>query len=360
MKTTLKVAWLYPIPKRRSLEAARRGEEPDHLSAIDAIRDFGIEPELVDPLPRPLNPFCGKHSLYSGIDPLRAIKLAASLSKYDLVLSVGESSALVLLFLRRVLGLKIPIVVWDPALGGQWRARETLLRWALPRYDRILVVGRNQETLLRERYPGAAPACTIGHWEDTSFYRPLPAPAEGGYVLSVGIDPMRDYAGLVEAARGVDVPFIIKTNRPMGSDLPANVRVMRERISYQELRALYAGASVVVVPLMDAHHASGVNGVLEAYAMGKPVIVGDSPGIRDFIIPDQTALVVKPGDVVGLRQAITTVLTSPDLARRLAVAGRELVETEYSQAAFATRLAAQLWTAWYARLLVENPQCSMP
>jgi glycosyltransferase involved in cell wall biosynthesis len=359
MKTSLRVAWLYPIPKRPSLEATRRGEEPDHLSAMDTIRQFGIEPELVDPLPRPWNPFCGRHSLYSGIDPLRAVKLAASLSRHDLVLSVGESSALVLLFLRRVLGLKIPIVVWDPALGSQWRTREAMLRWALPRYDRILVVGSNQEALLRERYPGAAPACTIGHWEDTWFYRPMPAPAEGGYVLSVGVDPMRDYAGLVEAARGISAPFIIKTNRPM-HDLPPNVRVLSERISYDALRALYAGASVVVVPLLDAHHASGVNGVLEAYAMGKPVIVSDSAGIRDFIIPGKTALVVKPGDVAGLRQAIATVLASPDLARRLAGAGRDLVETQFSQAAFAERLAAQLWAAWNARVLVEIPQCSMP
>ncbi|MBC7905690.1 MAG: glycosyltransferase family 4 protein [Rhodospirillaceae bacterium] len=355
----LKVAWLYPAPKRQSLEATRQGKEPDHLSAIDAIREFGIEPELVEPLPWPWNPFCNKHSLYSGIDPLRAVKLAASLSRFDLVLSVGESSGLVLLFLRRMLGLKIPIVVWDPALGGDWRPREAMLRWALPRYDRILVVGSNQEALAHERYPGAAPTSTIGHWEDTQFYRPMPAPAKG-YVLSVGLDPMRDYAALVEAARGMAAPFIIKTNRPMDTDLPPNVRVIRERISYNALRSLYAGASVVVVPLLDAHHASGVNGVLEAYAMGKPVIVSDSTGIRDFVIPNETALVVKPGDVAGLRQAIASVTASPELAQRLAVAGRQLVETRFSQAAFASRLAAQLWEVWHARAPKESLQCSMP
>jgi glycosyltransferase involved in cell wall biosynthesis len=344
----LRVAWLYPLPKRRLLEAYRRGDEPDQLSGIDAIRSFGIFPDLIDPLPRPWNPWSGRHSLYAGIDPLRAIRLLVSLRRYDAVLSVGESSALVLALLKRVLRLRTPIVVWDPALGGTWRMRRRILDIVLPRVDRILVVGSNQIDHLHRDHPNAAPARVIYHWEDTDFYRPAASGGEGRYILSVGNDPARDFECLIEAARGLDIDVVIKTSRRIDVPLPANVRVMPQRIPFTALRDLYAGARLVVVPLGEAVHAGGVNSVLEALAMGKPTIVSDSQGIRDFIRADETVLTVPPGDSAALRQAIETLAADPVLAARLAANGRDDVEKKFCLSAFARRLAAELHEVWAA------------
>ena len=183
---TLRVAWLYPLPKRPLLEAYRRGDEPDQLSGIEAIRSFGVEPELVDPMPRPWNPASGMHSLYSGIDPLRALRLLRDLDRYDAVLAVGESSALVLVALRRMFLFRKPILVWDPALGSSWKMRRRILDFVLPGVDRILVVGSNQVAHLRDRHPATAPATAILHWEDTEFFKPMPEVPVGNYVLSVG------------------------------------------------------------------------------------------------------------------------------------------------------------------------------
>lgn len=339
MKSRLRVAFMYPQAKRNALEAIRHGDEPDHLSAFDALVEHGVKPTLLDPLHRPWNPISGAHSLYSGIDPIRAFKLALTVERYDLVVSVGESSALMPLFL----GIGLPVLVWDPALGGEWKARERIQRWVLPRCSLILVVGGNQEAVIRQRIPNAAPIVAIGHWEDTEYYHPMPEFQPEGYVLAVGNDPWRDYDTLAKAARDLNVPIRIRTDHAPAQSLPPNVQVISRRLPYGELRELYAKASVVAVPLHDCPHAGGINGLLEAYAMGKPVIVSDSQGIRDFT---QAALVVRPNDPGALAQGVSSILSSPAKAQAMAQAGRALVESRYSRPAFAARFAAQLWETW--------------
>jgi glycosyltransferase involved in cell wall biosynthesis len=346
----LRVAWLYPRPKRHFLEAYRRGEEPDQLSAIDTVRDFGMVPTLVDPLPRPWNPFAGRHSLWSGIDPLRAVRLVLSRRHYDLFLSVGESSALILLLLRSAFRFRQPVVVWDPALGGNWTPRRKILDYVLSRADRILVVGENQCAHVRAHYPRAAPVAAIHHWEDTRFYAPeSSASADRGYVLSIGDDVARDFRCLAQAAAEVAAPVIIKSGRAPDFPLPPNVQVMSKRVPYRELRDLYAGARLVVVPLTDAVHASGVNSILEAFAMGKATVVSDSEGIRDFVQDGETALVVPPGNPDAMRLAINRLLVDRGLADRLGRNARRVAEERFALRAFASRLAAQLRTAYETR-----------
>lgn len=339
----LRVAWLSPIPRRAAVEAHRRGEAPDIEMGFDAVRAFGVAPELIDPLPWPWNPLRDGHSLHAGIDPLRTLGLLPRLGRYDVIFSDGESSVLGLLALKPLLRLRAPVVVWDPAIGGGWRLRQRSLGFALPRVDRILLVGRNQEAWLRRHMPRAAPARAIQHWVDTGFFTPAPAP-RSGHVLSVGNDRGRDFATLVEAVRRLDAPTRIRTDQPVAGTLPAWVTLLRERISFAALRDLYAGAAVVVVPLHDTVHASGVNGVLEAMAMGRPLVVSGSAGIRDVVRDGETCLVVPPEDAAALRGAVARLLADPALAARLGENARRDAETRFGLAPFAQRLAAELWS----------------
>ena len=88
-------------------------------------------------------------------------------------------------------------------------------------------------------------------------------------------------------------------------------------VSYTGLRALYAGASAVVLPLFDKIHAGGINTLLEAMAMGRPVIVSASRGIADYVQHGTNAMVVGVGDASAMAEAIATVMHSPAEAQRL-------------------------------------------
>jgi glycosyltransferase involved in cell wall biosynthesis len=115
------------------------------------------------------------------------------------------------------------------------------------------------------------------------------------YVVAVGVES-RDYGTLIEAVRGLDVRLEIaaashwagRETGPVTADLPDNVRF--GAYSYDELRSLYAGAAVAVVPLRESVYQHGITAVQEAMAMGLPVIVTRTLGQSDVIIDRRRVL----------------------------------------------------------------------
>jgi glycosyltransferase involved in cell wall biosynthesis len=64
--------------------------------------------------------------------------------------------------------------------------------------------------------------------------------------------------------------------------------------------------------------------VLEACAMGLPVVATDVGGIRDVLTDGETGLLVPDGDVQAMADAIRRLCREPELAARLSRNGREL------------------------------------
>jgi len=72
--------------------------------------------------------------------------------------------------------------------------------------------------------------------------------------------------------------------------------------------------------------------ILEAMAAGLPVVATDVGGVSEIIRGDTDGILVKPGDVPALAQAIKRVLTQPDLRTRMSATGKRIVEERYSVA----------------------------
>ena len=70
--------------------------------------------------------------------------------------------------------------------------------------------------------------------------------------------------------------------------------------------------------------------ILEAMAMGKPVVCTDVGGVSEVVVPDQTGLLVPPRSPETLARAIIHLLTNPVVARNIGRCGRERVETHFS------------------------------
>ena len=90
-----------------------------------------------------------------------------------------------------------------------------------------------------------------------------------------------------------------------------------------------------ILPCLDMliHPASAEGmgvAVLEAASAAIPVIAFAAGGIREAVVHGETGLLVPPGDIVGLADAIRTLLDDPELARRYGVAGRRRMETRFS------------------------------
>ncbi len=212
----------------------------------------------------------------------------------------------------------------------------------------VVCLSQSQETFLRDvvNLP-AERVYRLYHNVDTEFWRPGPGDsAEGEYLLAVGREN-RDYRTAVEAARKLGLPLTIVagslwSSRGLGmasSDVPVNVTVRQGFVSYTDLRALYAGARLVVVPLNACDYAAGSTGALEAMAMGKASVVTGTEGLAEYVRDGETNRVVPPGDAPAMADAVRALWDDAPSRRALGAAGRARVEQEMSLDGYAARLA---------------------
>lgn len=78
--------------------------------------------------------------------------------------------------------------------------------------------------------------------------------------------------------------------------------------------------------------------VLEAMAVGTPVIASATGGLREIIEDGRSGLLVPPEDSAALAAAIDRALTDPALAARLSAGGRRRAEDDFSEERMMTRL----------------------
>ena len=88
------------------------------------------------------------------------------------------------------------------------------------------------------------------------------------------------------------------------------------------------------------------NSILEAMAMGLPVVTTDVAGAKELVLDGQTGYLLPQGDEIGIASALTTLTMNDTLRRQMGRMGRERVQREFS---FSTRL--RCIEALYEKLL---------
>ena len=159
-------------------------------------------------------------------------------------------------------------------------------------------------------------------------------------VLCVGrLVPAKGHAVLLAAvaslvADGHDIEAVLVGSGPLrerleqlASELGVAERIVfRGALGQDELRRCYASASLCC----SSSFAEGVPVVLmEAMASGLPVIATAISGVRELICDGDSGLLVTPGRIGELSQAIAALLSDAALGERLARAGRERVSCEF-------------------------------
>jgi len=96
--------------------------------------------------------------------------------------------------------------------------------------------------------------------------------------------------------------------------------------------ACLAAADVVALP--SRQEGLGV-AALEAMAAGRPVVASRVGGLAEAIVPEETGLLVPPGDPMALATALARLARDPGLRARLGAAGRERVLGRYTAARMA-------------------------
>jgi glycosyltransferase involved in cell wall biosynthesis len=91
-------------------------------------------------------------------------------------------------------------------------------------------------------------------------------------------------------------------------------------VSEEEKRRLIMTHKVLVLPSRGDYTPSVI---LEAYALGTPVIATRVGALPEMVVNQKTGLLVKPGDVAELAEAIKNLLLNDDLRRSMAIKAKE-------------------------------------
>ena len=116
-------------------------------------------------------------------------------------------------------------------------------------------------------------------------------------------------------------------------------------VGQDELREVYAEADIFCLPSF----AEGIPVVaMEAMAMATPVVITRIMGIPELVDHERTGLLIAPGRLDQLTDALRRLVTSPELRAELGAAGRDKVSAEFD-----VRVSAQVMQQVLTRELGE-------
>jgi glycosyltransferase involved in cell wall biosynthesis len=188
---------------------------------------------------------------------------------------------------------------------------------------------------------------------DQNFFHPLSnVKPEEGNIISVGEPRSRNYEALFTAVK--DLPVTLKVagyghwyarekHSPIPMTIPENVFLL-EHLSQRELQDHYARSQFVVLPVHDFVYSAGATASLEAGSMARAVIAFHSKGISDYIVDGETGILVEPGNVMAMRDAVQYLLTNPREAKRMGENARQRVLEELNIETYVRNIADVLIT----------------
>jgi len=287
--------------------------------AVERLRAAGVEVDVVSPASFRHFGLAYGHGVLGNLrrDPWRAALLPPMLAGfYRAALQAARRADLLhahwLPSGAVALATKRPYVVqlWGSDVELAWRM-PSLARAVLRRAR--LTICPSEALAAQARLLGATKVRVIPSGVDV----PAAIAPEAGppQVLYAGrLSREKGILDLVEAARGL--PLVVVGDGPLRSSIPA----ARGFVPHDELVRCYERAAVVACP--SRREGFGVV-CAEAMAHGRPVVATAVGGHLDLVADGETGLLVPPGDVRALRDALERLLADAELRRRLGAAARE-------------------------------------
>lgn len=208
-----------------------------------------------------------------------------------------------------------------------------------------LVTGQSKTILedVEQRFPGTR-LFHLSNGVDTTVFRPENGTSEARATMCQNGDFLAVYAGLHGLAQGLEqvleaaemlqpkggFQFVLIGDGPQKAALQAqansrglrNVRFLDPRPS-EEMPRLLASVDALLVPLKGFIPGAVPSKLYEAMGCGRPVVLMAGGEAADVVRRSDSGIVVDPGDIDGIAQALLRLRGESQLAKRLGENGRK-------------------------------------
>jgi glycosyltransferase involved in cell wall biosynthesis len=240
------------------------------------------------------------------------------------------------------------IALWGPIYNLTVSMLRVLDTATVRRFKGIIANSEYMADLVRRvyRYPGpmsiAYPAASL----PSSMFKPNYG--NGDYVLAVGaLLPNKNHRDLLEAMSLVKEPPILRIvgdgqERSKLKDQAQRLGVETEfdpLVTGEELCRLYEGSLFVVVPSLSEPFGMTA---LEGALAGKPSVVTERGGTKEFVLDQETGLVVNPRKSKNFAIAMESLLLDGEMRRNMGIRARERALASFTPESSALALSRAL------------------
>jgi glycosyltransferase involved in cell wall biosynthesis len=219
----------------------------------------------------------------------------------------------------------------------------SLYRIAFRRATKVFFQNPDDAALFRGLglLPAALPVVVVnGSGIDLRRFTPAPLPEGPQHFLLIArmlsAKGIREYVAAAERIRKVypEVRFHLVGGIDSNPDaIPADEVQRWNEAGHviwhgevSDVRAHLAACHVYVLP---SYREGTPRSVLEAMAMGRPIITSDAPGCRETVIEGENGFLVPPRTVEPLMQAIERFINKPELIARMGQRSRDIAESKF-------------------------------
>jgi glycosyltransferase involved in cell wall biosynthesis len=267
---------------------------------------------------------------------------------YDLVIAWQGKNGFPLAVLRSLIGqTSPPMILLAFSLQGIVSHFRGLAKFGLRSVSRVTVITPGElesYTRLLSLSPEKICYQPLGWYDSTWRYknpegRKSAALTQTGKFIYTFGRSYRDYGTLARAVEGTEVKVKLsgRAFNLAGVELPRNIETTGW-LSYEQMEDHLFESQFCVVPLQYIPHSSGETSLLHAMSFSKAVVATRSPGTETYVQHGRTGLLVEPGDVDGMREAILRLWRNPDEAVKMGEEARRCFEENYKMDKLAQRV----------------------
>lgn len=249
---------------------------------------------------------------------------------FDVIITANIHAAQMIGFLRKMFSIKAPkhivleLMLDESSSSFKWNVKRIFQRFIFSSVNKIIVSSSDEVIAYSQRFnlPKNKFKFILFH---TNVIEPMLIQSPKNYILSAGRTG-RDFQTLIEAAKTLPMQCVVIADQEsvQGIDIPENVDLLTD-IPRDHYIKILKECYFVVVPLHNLIKSTGQVVILEAMALGKPVIATDVVGTRDYIDPGVTGFLVPPYDPKALQKTIDRLVNDDFLHKKLSRNAMEFV-----------------------------------